>query len=79
MNDADLTRLWFTLEPRGRERARIEDRVFEWLEAGETSLLAEWLNLLKLDPLPCLGYAAIGVVALFMLTPLGWVASAVLR
>jgi hypothetical protein len=79
MNDADLTRLWTTLEPNGHERARIENRVFEWLEASETSLFAEWLNLLKLDPLPCLGYAAVAALALFMLTPLGWVASAVLR
>ena len=38
MNDADLVALWAELGPDVRRRARIEARVFEWLEASETSL-----------------------------------------
>ncbi len=79
MNDTALTQLWSTLEPNGYARARIEDRVFEWVEASETSLLAEWLNLIKVDPLPGLGFAAMGALSLLMLTPLGWVAASMLR
>jgi len=79
MNDIELTQLWSRLEPNARERARIETRTFEWIEAGETSLLAEWLNFIKVDPLPGLAFAAMAAVALLMLTPLGWVASAMLR
>ena len=79
MNDVEITQLWSRLEPNGRQRGRIENRVFEWIEASETSLLAEWLNLIRVDPLPGLGFAAMAVLSLFMLTPLGWVASSMLR
>ncbi len=79
MNDTELTHLWSGLEPNGRQRTRVETRVFEWIEAGETSLLAEWVNLIRVDPLPGLGFAAMATVSLLMLTPLGWVASAILR
>ncbi len=79
MNDTQLTQTWSTLEPNGRQRARIEDRVFEWIEAGETSLVSEWLNLIRADPLPGLGLAAMAAVSLLLLTPLGWLASSVLR
>jgi hypothetical protein len=75
MNDTDLMRLWSALEPSTRRRARIETRVFEWLEASETSLAAEWLALLKVEPLRALAYASVGAVSLFLLTPVGWIAS----
>ena len=39
MNDTELMSLWSALEPSTRRRARIETRVFEWLEASETSLV----------------------------------------
>jgi hypothetical protein len=74
MNDTELMNLWSALEPSGRQRARIETRVFEWLEASETSIAAEWLGLLKVEPLTALAYAAVGGVALFLLTPVGWIA-----
>ena len=38
MTDAELGALWATLAPDVRRRARIETRVFEWFEAGETSI-----------------------------------------
>ena len=79
MNDTEVTQIWRTLEPSGRQRARIEDRVFDWIEARETSLATEWLNLIRTDPLPGLGLAAMAAVSLLMLTPLGWLASSVLR
>jgi hypothetical protein len=79
VNDTDITQLWSRLEPNGRQRARIENRVFEWVEAGETSLLTEWLSLIRVDPLRALGFAAMAAVSLLMFTPLGWVASSMLR
>jgi hypothetical protein len=79
MNDTELAQIWTALEPNGRQRARIENRVFEWVEARETSLLAEWLSLIKVDPLQALGFAAMAAVSLLMFTPLGWVASSMLR
>ena len=33
MNDTDFTQSWALLEPDSRRRARIETRVFEWIEA----------------------------------------------
>jgi hypothetical protein len=75
MNDTELLSLWSTLEPSGRQRARVETRLFEWLEAGETSIAAEWLGLLKVEPLTVLAFAAIGGAALLLLTPVGWIAS----
>lgn len=73
MTDAELMRSWSALEPNGRQRARIETRVFEWLEASDTSLVSEWLGLLKVEPLTALAYASVGAVSLILLTPVGWI------
>ena len=78
MNDTDLMSLWSALEPTSRRRARIETRVFEWLEASETSIAAEWLGLLKVEPLTALAYASVGAVSLLVLTPIGWIAVSLL-
>lgn len=78
MNDTELMNLWSALEPNGRQRARIETRVFEWLEGSETSIAAEWLGLLKVEPLTAFAYASIGAVALLLLTPVGWIAGSLL-
>ena len=67
--------LWSGLEPSARRRARIETRLFEWLDASETSLAGEWLGLLELEPLTGLAYAAVGAVALVVLSPIGWMVS----
>ena len=74
MNDTELVSLWSTLEPSTRRRARIETRLFDWLDASETSIAAEWLGMLKVEPLTALAYASIGVISLFVLTPVGWLA-----
>ena len=55
-----------------RRRARIETRVFEWIEASETSLVGEWLGLLKVEPLRGLAFPSAGDVALLLLTSVGW-------
>ena len=72
MNDTELMSLWSALEPNGPQRARIETRVFDWLEASETSIAAEWLGLVKVEPLTALTYASVGAVSLILLTPVGW-------
>lgn len=72
MSDRDFTQSWALLEPDARRRARIETRVFDWLEAGETSLAGEWLGLLKIEPVTGLAYASVGAVSLVLLTPVGW-------
>jgi hypothetical protein len=72
MNDFELISAWTTLEPTSRRRARIETRVFEWLEASQSSIVGEWLGLLKVEPLSVLVYAVAGAVSLVLLTPIGW-------
>jgi hypothetical protein len=72
MNDTELLRLWTALEPGTRRRARIATRVFEWIEARETSIAAEWLAMLKIEPVSVLAYAAAGAVSLWLLMPVGW-------
>jgi hypothetical protein len=72
MNEMELTATWAALEPSARRRACIETRVFDWLEASETSIAGEWLALLKVEPLSVLAYAAAGAVSLVLLTPIGW-------
>lgn len=79
MNDTDFTQSWALLEPHSRRRARIETRVFEWIEASETSLAGEWLGLLKVEPVTGLALASVGAVALLvLLTPVGWMMSLLL-
>ncbi|HUQ51221.1 MAG TPA: hypothetical protein VM692_03300 [Gammaproteobacteria bacterium] len=78
MTDAELANVWSTLGPNARRRARIETRVFEWLDASETSIAAEWLALLKIEPLTGLAYASLGALSLVLLSPLGWIVAALL-
>jgi len=75
MNDTELSGAWSVLEPSARRRARIETRVFEWLEASETSLFGEWFGLLKVEPLTAVAFVSVGGVALVLLTPVGWMTS----
>jgi hypothetical protein len=79
MTDAEISQAWSTLEPSTRERVRIESRVLEWVEASETSLVTEWLDFIRVNPIGGLGLVAASAVSLLMLTPLGWVASSMLR
>ena len=78
MNEAELIGTWSTLEPAARRRARIETRLFEWLDATETSLFTEWLEVLKVEPLTGLAYVSVGALSLVLLTPVGWIVTALL-
>ena len=78
MTDAELVATWSMLEPKASRRARIEARVFEWIEASETSLLGEWLSVLKVEPLRGLAYVSVGALSLALLTPVGWIVSVLL-
>jgi hypothetical protein len=75
MDEVEISGAWATLEPSARRRARIETRVFDWLEASETSLAGEWLALLKVEPLAVLAYVSVGAISVLALTPIGWLAA----
>jgi hypothetical protein len=79
MSDTEISGAWSALEPSARHRARIETRVFEWLEASETSLFREWFGLLKIEPLAALACVSVGGVGLVMLTPVGWMTAFLLN
>lgn len=78
MTEEKLSAHWAVLEPTARQRRRIERRVFDWLEARESSLAAEWLGMIRLHPIAGLALAAGSALALVILTPLGWLASTML-
>jgi hypothetical protein len=78
MDDEYLARAWAALEPSEAERRRIEATVSAWLDARETSLMSEWLGLLRIHPFAALAYAAASAVALLVITPAGWVAASLL-
>jgi hypothetical protein len=79
VNDEDLAAAWLTLDPTAVQRRRIDGRVFGWLEAGDTSLVAEWLALFKRAPLPAFGLLSVGAVWVLAATPVLLVARALLR
>jgi hypothetical protein len=78
MNEHELAQTWTALEPNSAQRRRIEARVHGWLDAGQSSLAAEWLGLFKITPLAGLGYAAAATCLMLIATPLGWMTFAVL-
>ena len=69
---------WSTLEPTPSRRRRIEGQVFSWLEAYETSIVAEWLRLVRIRPLAGLGYATAAALSLLLLSPVGWIVAGLL-
>jgi hypothetical protein len=78
MNDEALDGAWTTLEPNADRRKRIDAQVAAWLDANDTSLVAEWLALFKLAPLPALGLATVSALAIAAAPPLIWFAQALL-
>jgi hypothetical protein len=72
VNDEVLLGAWTTLEPTSEQRRRIDTRVSEWLEAHDTPLVQEWLNLFKVAPLPAFGLAAASAVSMIFAPPLVW-------
>ena len=69
---------WSLLEPSSRQRQQIEARVFEMLDAHETSLFAEWLGLIRQGPFSGLSFATAGAASLLFVSPLSWFARSML-
>lgn len=78
MSENEIASTWAVLEPPARQRQRIEARVLGWLDARETSLAAEWLGLLKVNPIAGLSFAAVAACLVLFATPLRWVLFSVL-
>ena len=74
MDEPDLERVWTTLDPTPDQRRRMRVRVFDWVEAHDTSLAAEWLGLIKASPFASLGLAAVSVLSIITATPILWLA-----
>jgi hypothetical protein len=72
MKDEELDDAWRTLGPSERRRRRIDARVFEWLEAGDTPLASEWLGLFRVAPFAALGLATVSGVSIAVASPLLW-------
>jgi hypothetical protein len=70
MTDEELADAWMTLRPTMRQHRRIEARVFASLEASETPLAAEWLELFRVAPFATLGLATVSAVSVVLATPL---------
>jgi hypothetical protein len=78
VTDDELVTEWATLRPTADQRRRIDARVVAWLEAGDTSLAAEWVTLFKGAPLSSLALVAASAVAVFMAPPMVWLARVLL-
>ncbi len=63
---------WMALDSTVRGRRRIDTRVFEWLDARDTTLAAEWVGLLRDAPFPAVGLLTVSTVAIATATPLVW-------
>ena len=78
MNDEELAGTWTTIEPTVHQRRRIDGHVFEWLEARDTTLAAEWLGLLRLAPFSAAGLVAASAVTVATAPPVIWLALALM-
>jgi RNA polymerase sigma-70 factor, ECF subfamily len=78
MTEDALSQTWTTLEPTARQGRIIDARVARWLDARESSLAAEWLELLRVNWIEGLGYAAVAASLMLVATPLSWLARSVL-
>ena len=78
MNENELKEHGLTLEPAPAQRRRIEARVRGWLEAKDASLAAEWLELLKVNPVARIGFSAVAACLVLVATPLSWLLFSVL-
>ena len=74
MNDQDLTRAWTTMEPMPDQSRRINKRVFEWIEAHDTPIAAEWIGLVTVNPFAALGLVTVSVLSIATATPILWFA-----
>jgi hypothetical protein len=77
MNDDELTTTWTVFAPTPDEHRRIDRRVSAWLAASDTSLVGEWLTLIKVSPVGTFAMATVSALALVVFSPLVWLLRAV--
>ena len=77
MTDEQIAETWTALEPTTDQRRRIDARVSAWVDARETTLVAEWLGLFKLRPLPALGLVSVSACAVAFSQPILWLVLAI--
>ena len=70
MNDDDLVSVWTTLHPTMPQRHRIDTRVSAWLDAYDTPLAAEWLDLFRVAPFSAAGLVAVSALSIATASPL---------
>lgn len=78
MNDEEFAGVWTTLEPTMDQSRRIDAKVFEWLEAHDTSIAAEWLGLFKVAPFTAAGLVMASAVSIATAPPLVWLVTALI-
>jgi len=78
MNDDELGNAWLRLEPTLPQRRRIDGHVFAWLEAHDTPLASEWLELFRVAPFAGFSLATVSAVAIVAASPLIWLARALI-
>ena len=78
MNEEDLGAAWTAFQPAAVQRRRIDARVFAWLEARDTSLASEWLQLFRIEPFSAAGLAAASAISIATAPPLVWLAGALI-
>jgi hypothetical protein len=78
MTDDDLAYAWTALDPSAARRRRIDGRVYDWLDAHDTSLAAEWLGLFRLAPFPAAGLVTVSALSMLTAPPVLWAARALL-
>ena len=78
MNDEELAGVWATIQPTENQRRRIDAYVFASLEARDTTLAAEWLELLRLAPFSAASLVAVSAVTVATAPPLMWLALALM-
>jgi hypothetical protein len=76
VNDEDLAISWSDLHPTVSQRRRIDSRVAAALQAHDSSLLTEWLNLFDVGRWRAIGLVAVSGVSIVTTAPLLWVARA---
>ena len=74
MNDEELGAAWALLDPTDSRRRRIDRRVQGWLEARDTPLVSEWIDLFRVAPVTSLTLAAAGAAAILATSPVLWLA-----
>jgi hypothetical protein len=78
MNDEQIAGTWAALQPSALQRQRIDARVFEWLDARETTLAAEWLGLFRIAPFSSAALLAASAISMVTAPPLIWFARALM-